>query len=129
MGPPEGLWWHPRGDDGKRELMPMDLTPNTSNPDLSFVKVESAKDTIYELSVESLERILNSTKNVQRELSSTTIYDRMDIFEEMDFHPDVIVPLPGKWPGWDQYINWKLYWIDFFKPIAVIDDMKVFAYS
>lgn len=63
--------------------MPMDLTPNTSNPDISFVKVESGKDMIYELSVESLERILNSAKDVQRELSSTTIYDRMDVFEEM----------------------------------------------
>jgi len=66
-------------------------------------------------------------------LTGRTITDREDyaymemVFKNQNFRPDAIIPFPSSWRGTDNYVNWKLRWIEFIKPIAVIDDMAIFA--
>lgn len=50
------------------------------------------------------------------------------IFEQAGFRPEAIIPYPGKFPGYDNYLAWKLQWIWFFHPIAVIDDNPLLAW-
>jgi hypothetical protein len=50
------------------------------------------------------------------------------IFEQAGFKPDGVIPYPGKFPGYENYLDWKLGWIEFFKPLAVLDDNPILAW-
>lgn len=66
-------------------------------------------------------------------LTGRTITDREDyaymemVFKSQGFNPDAIIPFPHSWRGFENYVEWKLRWIEFIKPIAVIDDLAIFA--
>jgi len=61
----------------------MEFLPNTPEKGLENVSKELSGNLVHELSMGALDKIVSDSKNVQRKLSSISIYDRMDAFEDV----------------------------------------------
>jgi len=81
----------------------------------------------FEMAKEAMSVGLTVIVITGRTIVSAEAREMFAIFEAENFQPDAIIPYPGRWPGFEAYVDWKLGWIDFFHPLAVIDDMAIFT--